>query len=57
MMDDERALRAHLLWMIEQMDFVVVPPQLFEQAKALLPEVADKIVKSGKLPVSGRRAR
>lgn len=51
-MTDDEVLRAHLLSVIEQMDYVVVPPHLFEQARALLPEVADKTIMSKKLPVN-----
>ena len=50
MSDVDEALRQHVIGMIKEMGYIVVPPAIYEQARSLLPEVADKIIKSEKLP-------
>ncbi len=50
MVPDE-LLRQETLWLIRHMGQLVVPAQLYERARQLLPEVADKIIKSEMLPL------
>jgi hypothetical protein len=52
--EQEAGLRAHIVGMIRLMGFIVVPAALYERARELLPEVADKIVKSERLPTDPR---
>lgn len=47
----DETLRQHLICMITSMGYIVVPATLYERALELLPEVADKIVKSERIPV------
>ncbi len=55
MMEEDELLRSHLIGMIEAMGYIVVPPWLYDHAVWLLPQVADKIVKSDRLPVGDAR--
>lgn len=49
MANDER-LRREIIGIVELMGAVVVPSPLYEKARALLPELADKIIKSERMP-------
>ena len=44
--NSDETLRRELLAMIKQMGQIIVPDVMYEEARALLPEVADKIVKA-----------
>lgn len=52
-MTEQERLRLETVAMVRAMGRLIVPAHLFEQARALLPEVADLIVKSERLPLQG----
>lgn len=47
----DAALRANIIWMVETMGQIVLPPELAAKARELIPEIRDKIVVAERLRV------